>query len=187
MNTATPKIIRREILGILYESYLEDPLQMLTPTDITERGSIRTKDLVSNAYYLHDLDLIELMVGYNPPLFAATRILPKGIELFEDREALDKLFPLGPSLPSGDMTQLIGLMLKLGEEADRTELQGSQKNWLLKDVERLRTLLIIPEKEWDSEDILSTLQWLDGFFMEQENVPLPSLELMKTILHEKLL
>ena len=94
--------------------------------------------------------------------------------MFEDRGALDKLFPLGPSLPSGDMTQLIRLMLKLGEEADQTELQGTQKNWLLKDVDRLRTLLTISEKEWDSEEILSTLQWLDGFFMEQENVPLPS-------------
>jgi hypothetical protein len=187
MDTSTPKIIRREILGILYESYLEDPLQMLTPTDITERGSVRIKELVSNAYYLHDLDLIELMVGYNPPLFAATRILPKGIELFEDREALDKLFPLGPALPSGDITQLIKLMLNLAEEADQTDLEGTQKVWLLRDVNRLRALLSVSEKEWDSEEILSTLHWLDGFFMEQENVPLPSLELIKTILHQKIL
>ena len=180
-------MVRREILGILYESYLEDPLQMLTPTDITERGSVRIKELVSNAYYLHDLDLIELMVGYTPPLFAATRILPKGIELFEDREALDKIFPIGPALPSGDITQLIRLMMKLGQEADQTELVGTQKDWLIKDVNRLRTLLSVPEKEWNSEDILSTLHWLDGFFMEQENVPLPSLELIKTMLHDKIL
>jgi len=187
MIGSTPKMIRREILGVLYETFLEDPLLMLSPTDITERSTVTVKELVSNAYYLHDLHLIELMVGYTPPLFAATRILPKGIELFEDRDQMEKMFPIGPQVPAGDITELVKLILKLGEEADNAALDGTQKNWLLKDVNRLRSLLNAPEKDWEEDAIISTLHWLDGFFMDQENVPLPSLELIKTILHDKLL
>ena len=80
-------------MELLYDCFQQDPLQMLSPSEILDYGTIDRKDLIPNAYYLHDRDLIELMIGYNPPSFAATRIAPLGIDLCEDAAEFNKLFP----------------------------------------------------------------------------------------------
>ena len=46
---------------------------------------------------------------------------------------------------------------------------------------------ILTEDKWKTDVIMAKLQWLDGFFMDEENVPLPSLEELKSLLHGKLL
>jgi len=75
----------------------------------------------------------------------------------------------------------------LAEEAEKSSLDGQAREWLLNDITLLREELTQPEDYWRSEHILARLQWLDGFFMHEENVPLPSLETLKTILQEKLM
>ena len=95
MSSKNPRLIRRIVMEQLYASFLEDPMQMLTPTDITDTGKVTITELIPCAHYLADRNLIELMVGYNPPLFAATRIAPEGIDLIEDPLEFDRLFGLG--------------------------------------------------------------------------------------------
>ena len=70
---------------------------MLSPYDIAEHGTVVLEDLTANCHYLHDRSLIELMVGYNPPMFDAARIAPEGIEIYEDMAQFDKQFPRDPS------------------------------------------------------------------------------------------
>ncbi len=187
MDYENPKRVRRELLTILYESFLENPLQMLSPSDIREKRTIEVRDLVSSAHYLHERNYIEMMVGYTPPLFAATRIAPLGIDLFENVVAFNQMFPLSPQKHSEQAAAIIPLMLSLAKEAEATSLAGERRDWMLADIRKLREALSQPEENWSSVEILTQLQWLDGFFMPEENAPLPSLERLKTILHERLM
>ena len=77
MPASNPKAVRRFILTILYAHWKEDPHGVLTPKEIMADGTIERDDLPSNAFYLHERGYIELMVGYEPPLFAAARISPR--------------------------------------------------------------------------------------------------------------
>jgi hypothetical protein len=126
------------------------------------------------------------MIGYNPPSFAATRIAPLGIDLYEDVSEFNKLFPPDLVTEAPTTARVISVVLKLSKEAEQSGLEGQAREWLQNDIQLLREELARPEDYWRADYILARLQWLDGFFMHEENVPLPSLETLKTILHEKL-
>jgi hypothetical protein len=187
MNTSHPKQVRRILMSMLYGCFQQDPMQMLSPVEILDHGTIDRKDLIPNAHYLHDRKLIELMIGYNPPTFAATRIAPLGIDLIEDAAEFDKLFPPELVVESETTSSIVTIILKMADEAEESALKGQAKDWLMRDLEALREELVVPESYWKPDVILARLQWLDGFFMHEENVSLPSLESLKTILHKKLL
>ncbi|MCX8063783.1 MAG: hypothetical protein N3G21_01260, partial [Candidatus Hydrogenedentes bacterium] len=92
-----PKAIRRWILIKLYERYLENPTEMLGPEDFLETGLIDKKQLSVNIHDLYDMQFVELITGYNPPMFVAARITPKGIDLIENPREFDTLFPEFPA------------------------------------------------------------------------------------------
>ena len=186
MEISHPKMVRRTLMALLYDCFQVDPLQMLSPTEILDYGTIAPGDLIPNAYYLHDRNLIELMVGYNPPSFAATRIAPLGIDLIENVVEFDRLFPPKLNIENATTASVVAVVLQLAAEAEQSGLTGQARDWLLKDINALREELTEPEKLWRAEHILSRIQWLDGFFMHEENVSLPSLETLKTILHDRL-
>lgn len=173
------------MMELLYKSFMEDPMQMLTPTDITDTGKVTIKELIPCAHYLHDRNLIELMMGYNPPLFAATRIAPEGIDLVEDPFELDKHFPRELTAENATVADMIKIVLQVMDEAEATPLEGKRRDWLLNDIDALRSELVEPEPLWRADVILSRLQWLDGFFDDDET--LPSLGELRAILHERLL
>jgi len=66
------KSIRRKLLTRLYERYQRDPLDMLEPQDFADIA-VRVS-LAANMHYLADRGLVEMMMGYNPPMFSAVRI-----------------------------------------------------------------------------------------------------------------
>lgn len=161
-QTNRPKHVRRQIMAVLYESYQRDPMQMLTPSDIADAGALLIDELAPNCHYLHDRQLIELMMGYNPPLFAAARIAPEGIDLYEDRQRFERYFNAGPSAEAAGTAQVIPAVMALAEQAEHLPLEGLRREWLLRDVSRLRDLLRQPERDWDAESILNALQWIEG-------------------------
>ncbi len=174
MAMANPKQARRVILTVLYESYQRDPMNMMTPSDMADASALLMDDLAPNCHYLHERDLIELIMGYNPPLFAAARIAPEGIDLYEDRTRFERFFSQGPGAGSDDTKALIPLLMALALEAESTPLEGLRREWLLRDVSRLRELVRVPEKEWDADAIVNSLGWLRGF--AKDGVQLPSLD-----------
>ena len=183
MEKFNPRLVRRRIMEILYDSYQKDPLHMLTPHDIADHGTVMLEDLTPNCHYLHDRDLIELMLGYNPPMFDATRIAPKGIELYENISEFDKIFPRDPAEERLRAPNVIPLMLQLAREAEASSLEGVRREWLLRDLSHLRDELRRPEDEWRAESILRDLQWLEGLVDADEGSELPSLKEFKAMLH----
>ena len=171
MPTVNAKAARRRIMEILYESFLHDPLQMMTPSDIVDAGGISITELVPNAHYLHDRNLIELMIGYNPPLFAATRIAPQGIDLYEDRPEFERMFPPDAVAASVSVGDIVELVIVLVREAEASGLEGRRRDWLLGDIDALRHELVAPEVKWRADVIMARLQWLDGFFEDDEALP----------------
>lgn len=185
MSSKNPRLVRRIVMEQLYASFLEDPMQMLTPTDITDTDQVTMTELIPCAHYLADRNLIELMVGYNPPLFAATRIAPEGIDLIEDPLEFDRHFPAELTAESTTVADLIQTMLNVLDEAESAAIEGRRREWLLNDLDALRAELVEPEQMWRAEVILARLQWLDGFF--ENGAALPSMERLRTTLHERLL
>lgn len=180
-----PKSVRRRLLMTLYEAYFKNPLDMLSPQDIMEGGTLTREDLLSSAYYLSDRQLIEMMIGYNPPMFAAARITAKGIDLVENHYEFNLLFPPEAGETSSEVVELPILMERLVEEADFSALDGEARKCLLRDVQYLRDELSRPESRWRLNVIASLIEWIGGPFQGQHEA-LPSLSRIKELLDSKL-
>ncbi len=164
-------------MTILYDRYLVDPLEMLTPEDLLEDETVLRKDLVANIHYLADRGLVELMVGYNPPLFAAARITADGIDLVEDRFEFNLRFPPTLSELEEAMAHVPILMERLVAEADFSSLDGEKRKCLLRDVQYLRDELARPAERWREDVVEAVCAWIEGhFYGTQEALPsLPEL------------
>jgi hypothetical protein len=161
-------------LQILYEHYMRDPLEMLTPDDLTADGTLVREDLVASAYYLYDRQFIELMIGYNPPMFAAARITPNGIDLVEDQFAFNLRFPAEPGDLDAEMADVPLLVERLVEEADFAPLDGEARLALLRDVQYLRDELSRPAHRWRKDVIRTVMDWI-AHEVDQPESTLPSL------------
>lgn len=170
MSSLHPKSVRRRLLTVLYERYLKDPLEMLTPEDVVAESLVPREDILANIHYLGDKGYVELMMGYNPPWFAAVRITAKGIDLVENRYEFNLHYPPAP----GDIEEANAavplLMERLVEEADFSPLDGEERKCLLRDVMYLRDELARPVVRWRERVITTMLQWIEGYFEEPETV-----------------
>lgn len=179
-----PKTVRRRILIILYERYLRDPLDMLTPEDILETRAVSREDLIANVHYLNDKGLIELMMGYNPPLFAAARITAKGIDLVENTFEFNLQFPPEPGEAEHLMADVPLLIERLVAEADFSALDGEERKCLQRDVQYLRDELMRRPDRWRMNVIETVLGWIAGYFDEPDEA-LPSLGALREAISAK--
>lgn len=155
-----PKRVRRRILQILYQHYLDDPLEMLSPEDLLADGTIPREGLVPNAHYLNDRSLIELMYGYHPPYFAAARITANGIDLVENEFEFNLRFPPEFNTEETATADIPTLMERLVAEADFSSLDGEARHCLLRDIQFLRDEFARPARRWRKEVILTVLGWI---------------------------
>ena len=179
-----PKTLRRRILTILYERYLEDPLEMLGPEEFLADEYISRKDLPANMHYLHDRQLVEMMIGYNPPMFAAARITAKGIDLVENRFQFNLQFPPLPDQLEETTGPLPALVERLVEEADFAPLDGEARKCLLRDVQYLRDEVARPAHRWRCHVIHAILDWLEEPFDTVDEV-LPSLPKIRALVPDE--
>jgi hypothetical protein len=183
MAVRSPRELRGRILTVLYNTFQRDPMVMMTPSDIADAGNLKMDELAANCHYLHDRSFIELMMGYNPGFFAAARIAPEGIDLFEDRKRFVSLF--GGSGDAPDPTsEIIPLVLALAREAEVVPTNGLKREWLLADISRLRDLLRRPHESWDEAQIANALQWLAG--QTGPETQLPSLAALEQALARRI-
>ncbi len=182
MNTRHPKSVRRQVLSLLYERYMQNPLEMLSPADMLEAGEFVREELLSNAHYLHDRGLVELLMGYNPPAFAAARITASGIDLVENRFEFDLRFPPSMEELEAAGAEIPALLESLAQEAEYAALDGEQRQALIRDVQFLREEVARPAARWRMPVIHAFLDWIRGHFAdaaEPVEESLPSLELLR--------
>ncbi|MBI1320071.1 MAG: hypothetical protein GC168_14165 [Candidatus Hydrogenedens sp.] len=159
MDYRHPKAVRRLLLRILYESYMRDPLNMLSPQDFFDRG-LDKQDLAVGMHYLRDAQLAEVMLGYVPPLFNAARITPAGIDLVENRMQFDLRFPEMPGQEEARASTIPGLLERLVAEADLCPLAWSERRALLRDVHYLRDELARPVEQWREHVVSAMMDWI---------------------------
>lgn len=164
MANPNPKSTRRRILLDLYEVYQEQPLQMVSAEELIERTGIPREVLPPNAFYLHDRGLVEMMVGYTPPLFAGIRISPRGIDLVEDRAKFDIEFPELAVAEFETRAVLMPLLMRVVDEIEASAMNGARRAWLLQDVARLRDELRQPRDAWRGEHIRTLFEGFDDYF-----------------------
>jgi len=158
---------------------------MLSPEDILGPGTLSREDLPANIFYLFDRGLIELMIGYSPPMFDAARIAPGGIDIVEDPIEFDRQFP-ADSLENGHLqAEAMPLVMRLAEEADRAPLQGTQREWLLRDVRLLRDELRRSEKQFRLDSVRQALGWIPDYFEGTANEHLPTLESLRVLIVDR--
>jgi hypothetical protein len=159
---------------MLYEQYLADPLRMLTPEEMLEDDGLTRQTLATNSHYLHDRGYIEMLTGYNPPLFAAARISPQGIDLIENAERFRELF--GQDAPVVDAVNVQGprLVLNVAEAVEALGISDVRKQWLLDDLRRLRDEFRKEPQERREDVVRACLRAVAEYFDEDPAVALPS-------------
>lgn len=178
------KSVRRKLLLLMYDRYMKDPNDMLVPEDFTEaHAGLDRGALLSNMYYLRDRGLAEVMMGYNPPMFAAARITATGIDMVEDRYEFDLRFPAAISTEEAATANVPTLMEKLVAEADFSALDGEARKCLLRDVQFLREEIARPAIRWRWDVIETVLEWIARNF-EAPDEALPSLEAFRAAARE---
>ena len=168
-----PKQARRRLMSILYERYQQDPLEMLVPEDFLGPEGVQREELVANIHYLADRKLVELMIGYNPPLFAAARITADGIDLVENRFLFNLRFPPELGEVEEAFAEVPALVERLAEEAEFAPIDGEARMALLRDIQFLRDEVARPVHRWRREVIETALGWITGAVEDVER-DLPS-------------
>lgn len=167
-NSVNPRSVRRRLLLALYARYLRDPLEMLTPEELISESQISRTDLVANIHYLHDRGFVELMMGYNPPLFAAARITADGIDIVENHFEFNLRFPPDGLSEDDSLGTLPYLCERLVEEADFSPLDGEERKTLLREVQFLRDELARPPLRWRRDVLDVVLGWIESHFSRVE-------------------
>jgi len=157
-----PKSIRREMLLYLYNRYQNDPLEMIGPGDFLEGCGWTKQELVPNIHYLHDRKLVELMFGYNPPLFAAARILAAGIDLVEHPFEFDRMFPPSLEEDSTEHSRIMYLVEHLVDEVDFAPVEGHARRNQLRDAQYLRDEAALSSDKWRWDVMLQLLDWIEA-------------------------
>ena len=180
-----PKHLRRRLMNILYSRYQQDPLEMLVPEDFLGPEGVQREELVANIHYLADRKLVELMIGYNPPLFAAARITADGIDLVENRFLFNLRFPPEPGQLEEAFADVPVLVEQLVEEAEFAPLDGEARMALLRDIQFLRDEIARPAHRWRRGVIATVLGWIDAALKAGET-ELPTLAAVRAALERPL-
>ncbi len=181
MNRPHPKSVRRRLLEVLYERYQQNPIDMPGPADLMEAAGLDREDLIPNMHYLSDRGLVEMMMGYSPPMFSAARITAAGIDVVENWFELNLQFPAAPGGAELQMADVPRLMEQLVEEADFSPIDGEERRTLLRDIQYLREELSRPVGRWRTEVVFSLLGWI-GAHLELPHEHLPSLGKLQSAL-----
>lgn len=184
MSATHPKETRRRILEALYEKYHENPLHMTTPAELLEASSLEKKDLPANIFYLHERQLVELMVGYNPPMFDVVRISPEGIDLVEDEVEFNRQFPRAQVAESESLIEARTLTLALVKEIEASSLRGARRDWMIDDLKLLRDALRHFNQTGSLSSVHAALERLQEYVEDGLAKELPALSLLARILAE---
>jgi hypothetical protein len=160
MRPPSHRAVRRLLLETLYAAYLDDPLHMVEPEPFLDLPGVDRKTIIPNMHYLHDRSLVEMMMGYSPPMFSAVRITADGIDLVEDRYRFNLQFPPQPGNTEEAMSAIPALIDQLIAEGDLSALEGWVRRQLLNDIQYLRDELMQPQAQWRPEVLRAILDWI---------------------------
>lgn len=174
MPETNHKAVRRAILELLYQTYLDDPLCMVEPEVFFQSEAINRKSIVPNMHYLADRKLVEMMMGYCPPMFSAVRITARGMDLVENRFEFNLQFPAAAREEEQGLDAIPWLLERLVEEGDFAPIDGIGRRQLLGDILYLRGELSLPRDRWRIALVRAVIEGVDDLATRSGH-PLPAL------------
>lgn len=165
MNAVHHKATRRAILELLYQVYLDDPLRMVEPEAFFTSPAIDRATIVPNMHYLADRRLVEMMMGYQPPMFTAVRLTHQGIDLVENHFEFNRQFPSAPASDLHGIEAIPMLVERLVEEGDYIALDRETRRQILGDILYLREEFNRPVTRWRPaviHAVLDAIEFLAG-------------------------
>jgi hypothetical protein len=180
-----PKSVRRFILQKLYDAYMADPLDMLSPEAFLDGGEIDRHGLAVAIHYLRDDGLVEVMLGYQPPLFTSARITPRGVDVVENEYEFNRRFPPESLLLGEESAGVARWMEQLIAEADLCSLPQPQRAQLLRDLQYLRAEIAQPYEAWRHKVLRRTLKSI-AKLVKDDPVSMPAFEALNAALRSAL-
>ena len=80
---------------MLYKCFTEHPYHRITPKEFIENLGVVQEKLDFNIVYLEEKGLVELQKPLEGSIFVGARITTKGIDIVEDSDQFNNLFPNG--------------------------------------------------------------------------------------------
>lgn len=129
MSVTENRAVRRKILLALYEAYQTHPHLMLSPREVMDATGVTYDELPRNIFYLEERGLVECLKGFGTVLFGAAKLTARGVDVVEDDQALNELFPVNGATvlsPTDELSELFeririaARMAPLGQEEIET-------------------------------------------------------------------
>ncbi|UCF69868.1 MAG: hypothetical protein JSW49_06615 [candidate division WOR-3 bacterium] len=137
----TNAAIRRKMLQLLYESFMEHPYNRMTPKELREPLGIGLKELHFNIIYLEEKGYVELSKPLEGSIFVGARITPRGVDLIEDEYEFNVLFPeqtSASSVPNEVLEQFDVLTKQTSEIPD---LSDDSKELIIEELKSIQAEL----------------------------------------------
>jgi DNA-binding MarR family transcriptional regulator len=184
MDVSKNRVIRRKILLTLYEAYQTHPHTMLSPREVMDAAAVTHDGLLRNVFYLEERGFVECLKGFGTTLFGAAKLTAEGVDVVEDAQTLNELFPAEDAAPTGPADELTELFERIRIAALRAPLGQDDIDSLIEELEYLKRSLsrkTTPERMTKIETVLG---WISASFDGDESVLQDITRLTELIRHE---
>jgi len=170
MNVAQNRAVRRQMLLVLYHAYQTHPHLMLSPKEVMDAAGVTHDGLVRNIFYLEEHGLVECLKGFGTALFGAAKLTAKGVDLVEDEEKLNALFPVGGAMPARPADELSELFEQIRIDARNAPLGQEDIDTLTDELEFIQRSLERTQTPERMRKIETVLGWIGDSFDGNESV-----------------
>jgi DNA-binding MarR family transcriptional regulator len=172
------------MLLVLYDAYQTHPHLMLSPKEVMDAAGVTHDELVRNIFYLEEHGLVECLKGFGTALFGAAKLTAQGVDVVEDEEKLNELFPVEGEVPSRPADELSELFERIRIDARIAPLGQEDIDTLIDELEFIRRSLERTRTPERMRKIETLFGWITASFDGNESVLRDICRLMEIIREE---
>jgi hypothetical protein len=170
MDVRKNRAIRRKLLVALYEAYETHPHAMLSPREVMNAADVQYDGLLQNIFYLEERGFVECLKGFGTTLFGAAKLTAEGVDVVEDVQTLNELFPVEGAAPAGPADELTELLERVRIAALRAPLGQEDIDSLVEELEYVRGSLSRTRTPDRLNKIETFLGWISASFDGDQSV-----------------
>ena len=170
MSATENRAVRRKMLLVLYDAYQTHPHLMLSPKEVMDATDVTHDELVRNIFYLEEHGLVECLKGFGTALFGAAKLTAQGVDVVEDNERLNDLFPVEGGVPAGPSDELSELFERIRIDARNAPLGQEDIDTLTDELEFIQRSLERAQTPERMRKIETVLGWIGDSFDGNESV-----------------
>ena len=170
MGVRENRVIRRRILLALYEAYRTHPHVMLSPREVMDAADVTHDELLRNIFYLEERGFVECLKGFGTTLFGAAKLTVQGVDVVEDEDTLNEVFPGGAEAPVTPADELSELFERIRTAARMAPLGQEDIDSLTEELEYVKRSLSRTRTPDRMNKIETFFGWISVSFDGNESV-----------------